>query len=91
VRPTHYSSHPHSSNLYVHSWIVEGSLDDSNWSILDRRENNDEMTSAHPIGTFTVSHSDESRFLQLRQIGKNAAGNDCLVLYAFELFGQLIE
>jgi hypothetical protein len=91
VRLTHYSIHPHSNNPYLHSWIVEGSSDGSNWSVLDRRENNDQMTSAHPIGTFIVSQSNESRFIRLRQIGKNTQGNDYLVLYAFELFGQLIE
>jgi hypothetical protein len=49
------------------------------------------MTSAHSIGIFTVSQSDESRFLRLRQIGKNAQGNDLLIPHAFELFGQLTE
>jgi hypothetical protein len=49
------------------------------------------MTSAHPIGIFTVSQSDKSRFIRLRQTGKNARGDDYLILYAFELFGQLIE
>jgi hypothetical protein len=49
------------------------------------------MTSAHLIGIFTVSQSDESRFIRLRQIGKNAMGDDCLILHAFELFGQWIE
>jgi hypothetical protein len=91
VQLTYYSIHPQSHNFYLRSWIVESSLDGSNWSVLNRRENNDEMTSAHPIGTFTVSQSNESRFIRLRQIGKNAAGNDYLILYAFELFGQLIE
>jgi hypothetical protein len=91
VRLTHYSIHPHSSSYCLRSWIVEGSLDGSKWFVLDRRENNDEMTSSHPIGIFTVSQSDESRFIRLRQLGKNAGGNDHLTLYAFELFGQLIE
>jgi hypothetical protein len=87
VRLAHYSIHPYSGNYCLRSWIVESSLDGSNWSILDRRENNDEMTSAHSIGIFTVSQSNESRFIRLRQIGKNAQGDDLLVLYACELFG----
>jgi hypothetical protein len=91
VRRTHYSIHPHSNNLYLRSWIVEGLLDGSNWSVLDRCVNNDEMTSAHPIGIFTVSQSNESRFLRLRQIGNNARGDDYLILYALEFFGKLIE
>jgi hypothetical protein len=91
VRLTHYSIHPHSSNWYLRSWIVEGSLDGSKWLVIDRRDNNNEMTSTHPIGTFTVSQSTESRFIRLRQTGKNARGNDYLTIYAFELFGQLME
>jgi hypothetical protein len=91
VRLTHYSIPPHSNDYYLRSWIVEGSLDGSNWLILDRHENNDEMTSAHPIGIFTVSQSYKSRVIRLHQIGQNAEGNDYLILYAYELFGQLIE
>jgi hypothetical protein len=91
VRLTHYSFHPHSNNAYLRSWIVEGSLDGSNWSVLDRRENNDEVSSTHPIGTFTISQSNESRFLRFHQIGTNDDGSDWLILYPFELFGQLIE
>jgi hypothetical protein len=59
--------------------------------VLDRCDNNEEMTSSHPIGTFTVSQSNESRFFRLRQTGKNANGTDQVVLSAFELFGQLNE
>jgi hypothetical protein len=91
VRLTHYSIHPHSDNHYFRSWIVEGSLDGWKWFVLDRRDKNDEMTSARPIETFTVSQSNETRFIRLRQIAKSAYGQNWLILYAFELYGQLLE
>jgi hypothetical protein len=91
VRLPNYSIHLYSGHFYLRSWIVEESLNCSKWFFLDCHQNNNEMTSTHPIGTFTVSQSNESRFIRLRQIGKNASGNDYLILDAFELFGQLIE
>jgi hypothetical protein len=93
VRPTHYSIYPHSSNYYLRSWALEGSLDNLNWIELDRRDDNTEMDSNHPIGTFPVARSNivEYQSIRLRQTGKNANMNYHLTLYAFELFGYLTE
>jgi hypothetical protein len=91
VKPTHYSIHAHSGNAYLRSWIFEGSNDGSSWTILDEQKNNSTTNSSHPIGTFSVSRSAECRFIRLRQTGKNARGSDHLILFAFEIFGQLIE
>jgi hypothetical protein len=90
VQPTHYSISAY-GGWYLRSWIFEGSLDGSNWNELDRRENDSTMNNEHQIGTFTVSVRDEYQYLRLRQTGKNAYGHDYLVLYAFEVFGRLIE
>jgi hypothetical protein len=91
VQPTHYSISAHTSSYYLRSWIFEGSLDESNWNELDRHENDSTTNNDHKIGTFTVSVRDEYRYLRLRQTGKNASGNDHLILCAFEVFGRLIE
>jgi hypothetical protein len=90
VRPTHYSVHAHSNDLYLRSWVFEGSLDGSSWSLLDEQKDNSTTNSSHPIGTFSLSQSSAFRFLRLRQTGKNTQGNDYLVLFAFEIFGDLI-
>jgi hypothetical protein len=93
VRSTHYSIYPHADNHYLGSWAIEGSLDNVSWVELDRRDGNTDMNADHPIGTFSVSVTDDVdyQFIRLRQTGKNSRGNDCLVLYAFEIFGRLIE
>jgi hypothetical protein len=64
-------------------------MDGSSWITLDEQKNNSTTNSAHPIGTFAVSHSEECRFVRLRQTGKNAAGKDHLTIFAFEIFGGL--
>jgi hypothetical protein len=91
VKPTHYSIHAHSNNWYLRSWVFEGSNDCSSWTVLDEQKNNSTTNSSHPIGTFSVLRSSECRFIRVRQTGKNAQGNDYLILFAFEIFGQLIE
>jgi hypothetical protein len=91
VRPTHYSIHSYPDNLYLRSWVFEGSLDNSTWVLLDDQKGNTTMDASHPIGTFAVAQSSDCRFVRLRQTGKNAKGDDYLLLYAFEIFGQLID
>jgi hypothetical protein len=90
VIPTHYSIHAHSNGYYLRSWVFEGSVDGSSWVCLDEQKGNSTTNSDHPIGTFAVSDRSEWRFLRLHQTGKNAAGSDWLILFAFEIFGQLI-
>jgi hypothetical protein len=90
VRPTNYSIRANSSNYFLRSWIFEGSMDGLSWSLLDDQKDNSTANSTHPIATFSISQSSAFRFLRLRQTGKNANGNDYLVLVAFEIFGDLI-
>jgi hypothetical protein len=91
VQPTHYSIHAYSSNYFLRSWIIEGSLNNSEWISLDERTNNTEADSSHPIVTFTISRSMKCRFIRLRQTGVNQNGNHYLILFAFEVFGHLTE
>jgi hypothetical protein len=91
VRPTHYSIRPQSNNRFLRSWMLEGSLDGSLWIVLDQQKNNSTIDLSHPIGTFSVPHPVECRFIRLRQTGKNASQNDYVTLFAFEIFGQLIR
>jgi hypothetical protein len=91
VRPTHYSIHAHSANHYLRSWTLEGSVDGSSWISLADEKNNSTTNSTRPIGTFSVDKSADCRFIRLRQTGKSAYGADYLILFAFEIFGQLIE
>jgi hypothetical protein len=91
VRPTHYSVHAHSGNYYLRSWILEGSIDGSSWAELDHHTNDQTTNSNHPIGTFSISSDCKYQFLRVRQTGVNANGNHEIILYAMEIFGDLIE
>jgi hypothetical protein len=77
--------------------VIEGSSESPSdglpdvWTQLDRRDNEQTAGADHPIGTFPVSASGEYRFIRLRQTGKNANGSDYLILFALEIFGELLE
>jgi hypothetical protein len=88
VIPTHYCIHAHYPSHLLRSWVLKGSLDGSNWIELDRQHNNETANYTNPIVTFPVSRRFECRFIELEQTGKSASGSDCLILYAFEIFGQ---
>jgi hypothetical protein len=93
VRLTHYTIFPHLNGYWLRSWILEGSLDgsDDSWDELDRHKDDTTMNRDCTIGTFTVTRSNEYRFIRLRQTGKNHNGNDYMILFAFEIFGELLE
>jgi hypothetical protein len=91
VTPSHYSIRCLSSSYHLRSWVLEGSVDGSSWRALDDQANNATMTPTHQIGTFSIPHSFQCRFIRLRQTGKTADGSDHLVLFAFEIFGLLRE
>jgi hypothetical protein len=90
VRPTHYSIHGY-PNCYLRSWVFEGSIDGSTWTELDRHTDDQTMNSNHRIGTFSISNDCEYQFVRLRQTGVNANGYHHLLLFAMEIFGDLIE
>jgi hypothetical protein len=58
---------------------------------LDRHTDDQTTNSNHPIGTLSISNSCECQFVRLRQTGVSARGNHYLILYAMEIFGDLIE
>ena len=73
-------------------WVVEGSNDGSNWREVDRR-NTQDLNGKSIVKTYSCgSGKDESfRFIRLRQTGKNAGGNDFLMLSGIEFFGTLFR
>jgi hypothetical protein len=93
VSLTHYSirTPPYGQNWHhLKSWVIEISNDGSNWTEVDRRVNNNDLNGTSLIGTYSISGQvHESRFVRLRQIGKNHWGRDFLAVSGFELFGTL--
>jgi hypothetical protein len=88
IKPTHYSV---SSNLYLRSWVIEGSNDGSRWIELDRRENYEEPMDFRAAKVFSLAAFDQIRMIRLRQVAPNYYGNDVLHFYSLEIFGSVFE
>jgi hypothetical protein len=96
VRPTHYTLWA----LSLKSWVVEGSLDGSSWTEIDRQTNNKDFKSwardnqkflDWHTASFALSKPAEFRFIRLTQTRKNHWDEDFLSLRAVEFFGTLSE
>lgn len=76
------------------SWVIEGSKDNTNWTILDFKSVESEFSSNNDIRTFNIEINKKSihyRYIRLRLIGKNFVGNDILALDSFEIYGSLAK
>ena len=74
---------------HLKSWVIEGSNDRSNWTEIDKKENNYDLYS-HNQKYFPISQLiDEFQFIRIRNIGKNHSDEDCLVLVNFEFYGEI--
>jgi hypothetical protein len=88
VSPTHYTMMAYSPT----SWVVEGSLDGTNWTEIDRQSDNEDFKKYQHTASFPISKAVECRFIRLSQTGKNDEGRDFLGdLYVVEFFGTLSE
>jgi hypothetical protein len=86
VRPAHYTIQAE----WLKSWLVEGSLDGSSWTEIDRRTDNQDFKNI-TTASFAVSNRAEFRFIRLTQTDKTHSGYDYLILFAVEFFGTLSE
>jgi hypothetical protein len=88
VRPTHYTLEAE----WLKSWVVEGSLDGSSWTEIDRQTDKQDFRYGKPA-SFAVSNPAEFRFIRLTQTDKNhwTTPDDQLALRAVEFFGTLSE
>jgi hypothetical protein len=93
INLTHYSIRTQSDENahYLRNWVVEGSIDGSEWTILDQRNNNLYLAGLSQIVTFSVSQRNDIRMVRIRQTGKDSSGSDYLESGGFEFFGYLVE
>jgi hypothetical protein len=94
VRPTRYTIR----SWFLKSWVVEGSLDGSSWTEMDRQTDN--LDFDDDLGwkgkkwtpaSFAVSKPAEFRVIRLTQTDEDHDGMDVLSLRAIEFFGTLSE
>jgi hypothetical protein len=72
------------------SWIVEGSMDGENWSLMDRKIDTPVFDHRRVVSS-VISKPCPSRFVRVTQIGTRRDGYHYLTLWAVEFFGTLIE
>jgi hypothetical protein len=77
------------SNL--RNWVVETSMDDRRWIVIDHQQNSSELNGSMKAATFKVQKRVQCRFIRLTNIGATARGDNYLHLSAWEIFGTLIQ
>jgi hypothetical protein len=97
IVPTHYSLRSASRDYggvggsHLKSWLIETSMNESNWTVVDERRDNADLNDQNVTRAFAVSVSQQCRFIRLVMLGKNHAGWYGLRISSFEIFGSLIE
>jgi hypothetical protein len=94
IVPTHYTIRTHAfgpGGYHLKSWLVETSTDGKNWREVAREEDNEQLDDSRFTATFAVAGGWECRFIRLVNIGRNHFGDNCLLISAWEIFGNLIE
>jgi hypothetical protein len=92
IEPTHYTirtPNGDQNDCHLKNWVIEGSIDGTSWTEIDRHENNNDLNRSLALKTFAVSNVATFQMIQLRQIGLNHANNNHLCFTAFEIFGLL--
>lgn len=76
-------------------WVIEGSNDESDWKVLDTRNDITSLHLKNTVQTFKIqtrlSLNESFRFLRFRQTGLSSAGYNYLNFAALEYFGFLYE
>ena len=92
VNPTGYSIRTRGGYDEYHprNWVIEGSNNKSNWTILDTCTNKNCLTGLGVTHYFAIKKQKESyKFLRIRNIGINSKGSYGILLSALEFFGSL--
>jgi hypothetical protein len=71
------------------SWVVESSLDGSNWTEIDQQTDDECRGEVREVRSFRVWDENDYPFISLTQTGKNSENTDVLVLRMVEFFRTL--
>ena len=96
VWPVAYSlRHGYSSNShYLRDWVLEGSLDEWNWTVLSKHSNDKHLNGGYATHTWDVTQAcppSGFRYLRVRQVGRNSSNSQDLYLSGFEVYGKLLN
>ncbi|KAK8839504.1 hypothetical protein M9Y10_031862 [Tritrichomonas musculus] len=84
------------STSHLRNWVIEVSKDGINWTIIDRRKNDDTLKEPKSMNIFEVSKpiNEFCRFVRLRQTGTSwyTNGNCCIIsICKIDFFGEIGE
>lgn len=87
-----YTIKSHNTPRTMKNWVIEGSNDNSNWTILDKRTNCEDVKGGNQVHTFSMSEQikESYRYIQIRQTGKNWNNDNYLTIDSFEIYGLYI-
>ena len=78
-------------SCHLKSWVLEGSNDDIDYTVIDTRDTN-ELNGSNIVGNFDLENdSSPYKYLQIRMTGPNCRGDNTMAINAVEFFGILIE
>lgn len=95
VAPTFYtikSTYHTQYQMHPKSWVIEGSINNTSWEILDEQKNCPFLNGKNLVHTFKIQNlsSKEFKFIRMRITGPNWYNNNLLSIGSFELYGRLI-
>lgn len=73
------------------SWMIEGSIDGNEWTIMDKRLGVDCLKEKNVIARFSIQKPMRCRFVRLTQLGNNWNDNNFLIISGIEFFGKFIS
>ena len=100
MKPSHYSIRSNNwsgGQGYCHpkSWKIEGSNDNNNWTLLDKRTNDRSLDGSGFSNTFEIEESKTTneyfQYLRITQTDVNTGSNYFFILSALEYFGTIQE
>lgn len=94
IIPSNYTLRSYKNGSYhPKTWVIEGSKDNVNWSIIDKQKNCSFIRGDNLVHTFPIKNENNQSFkyLRIRQTESNWNGNNHLKFDAIEFYGKLIQ
>jgi hypothetical protein len=91
---THYllrSNGDQPGGRHMRSWILEGSMDNTKWDVLDERRDHAALNYVDADFCFETHAAVECKYIRIRPTGVNWQWNYHLHFKAFEVFGALLR
>ena len=82
-------SYSGAGNCYPTTWEIEGSDDNVQWTIIDKKTKVKTLCGPGKIGIFTCDPSKKYKYIRIKQNGENNAGQHSFVLSHVEFFGSI--